>query len=369
MTTRKKINMDGSSPGKHGKILPGKRGEEERSAKISTLVDAIELMKPIFQMKTGGAESVSVVSFSDRFISAFNGYQCLSVEHSVKGFPTISVDGDKLYRYLRDSKQKSFDFKVEKNQFVVETKEYSFGLSYMLEETMSQQLVEGFKYDRKNWKPLPEDLLEAMILCSFYAAKEEWKGSLMGVYVSGTDVLSSDNYRISWYKTKGKIDQSFLMPAAGANILYNVKPTHYVQEDEWIHFRAEGVYYSSVLLGELFPKTAKTFFPKELPRGVELPEELGEMLNKVAIIQSEKKSLEQVVVLEIKEGRLHISAETERGWFKTSLEIPGEAPRKLKLKINPIFLKQAMKYATKLYIIEDTKALFKSENFRHIVVL
>jgi len=232
-------------------------------------------------------------------------------------------------------------------------------------------MIELFRYDDLSWRDFPSEVGRAMGLCAFTASKDLVKSNLSGVWVGDGDVMSSDNYRISWFQLGGAgIKRNFLVPARQAVHLLDLDLDRYSLTESWVHFGGAGLFYSIQLLGEGFPQESRDFFPSTYGNGFEIPKQLTGVLNKVLILLQDDPLLDKYVDLSFEEDRVVCSVEKKDvGWIREELPIQTGPKEPIVLSINPIFLREVLRYATKMVPVDENKAMFVSNNFKQLIIL
>lgn len=336
-------------------------------------IDREELLKMLDDLKPGLAVS-NILDQMDHYlfmgdrIATCDGEICVVGEFPI-GF-SGSVKASEFYKLLSGMDSKKLELTLEKGQLTAGEGKSAFGLVYR-EPGEFHSLVESFGYGDLSWRKLSEEMKRAIGLCSFSASKDMTKPVLSGVYVGGGDVLSSNNYRISWFQPEeGAIKRNFLIPASAAVHLIHYDLDRYSLTDSWMHFKGKGLFYSARLLGGEFPSNAKMFFPEEYGEGFELPEELIEALNKSMILLQEDSLLNKQVDLFFKRDKIICSVrKKDVGWVREEVSLKGGPKEPIKLSINPVFLKEVLRYATRVVAVDENRIIFLSDNFRHLIAL
>ena len=332
------------------------------------LVKALDRLSPGLLHKSLIPQMSHYLFMKDR-IATYNENISVEVPFDI-GF-SGSVPAEEFYKLLNKVPSKDIQLSLEGEQIVVKAGSSSFGLAYTQPEAIHQQ-VEQLEEARTNWLELTGEAKQAMVLCSFSTSRDSSKPALRGVLVGNNEVLSSDNYRISWYQLKeGQIRRLFLPVASSLVHLIKYDVKEYCLVHSWIHFRGEGIVFSSRLLEEEFPQKAKEFFPKEdeIGEGFELPKTLLDLLDKALVLLIDDFLLDKKVTLTFQEDEILCEASKPNlGWFRESVPLKNGPKESVVIEANPIFLKEVAKHATKVFILEN-KLLFISGNFKHLISL
>ena len=330
------------------------------------LLKALDKLKPGLSSR-GIVEQTTHYLFMDDRIVTYNDELCLMAEYPI-GFKG-SVRAEEFYKLLTKSSAKEISLDLKEEQLMVKAGKSSFGLAYMEEEQLHEK-VQSLEIDELKWKTLPEELKDALVLCSFSASKDMTKPALTGVYVGGRDVLSSDNYRISWYQMKEEMRRKFLVPASSVVHLVNYEVLEYCLTGSWVHFKGKGLVFSARLLSEEFPVKAKEFFPEEAGEEFELPKELSGVLDKAMVLLQDDFLLDKEVKLFFTEKEVICEVEKkDLGWLKEEVPLKSGPKEQIQIEINPIFLKEILKKTSKVSLVGEGGILFTSPNFRHLIAL
>jgi len=328
----------------------------------------LDLLTVLDSLKPGlsNREETSYLFMKDR-IATYNDELCLVADYPI-GFEG-SVRAEELYKLLMKTSAKEINLDLEEQQLKVKAGKSSFGLAYR-EGSEIQEKVESLKHKELKWRPLSKELKDAMVLCSFSASKDMTKPALTGVYVGGGEVLSSDNYRISWYKVEEGIRRSFLVPATSIVHLIGYEMKEYCLMDSWIHFSDGKLHFSARLLSEEFPTKAREFFPEETEEGFELPKELSGVLDKAMVLLQDDFLLDKAVKLTFTEKDVSCRVDKmDVGWFLESVPLERGTKGQIEIEINPVFLKEILKRTSTVSLMGEDKVLFTSGNFRHLIAL
>lgn len=322
-------------------------------------------------LSTGGGADHPFLFMGDK-VAIYNEKVCVAVSLPAVFF-SCSVMADEFYKLVSGA---TGDIQLRKetdgqkhNQIVAEVgPNFSFGLPYE-EPGDIHGMVESLGHNDLQWRPLTEEMKRAIVLCSFCASGDMTKPALSGVYVGGGEVLSSDNYRISWHRLEKGIRRKFLVPATSVIPLVNFELDNYALTDSWVHFKGADVIFSACLLFHEYPDgEVKGFFPEKPGKEFEIPKKLSGVLDKTLVLLQEDHVIDKRVTLTFNKDNVVCSVEKpDLGWFKES--IPMEGPKNsIKVEANPVFLKEILKYSTKAFV-KNNLMVFRSGNFKHLMAL
>jgi len=361
---RKRMKL-GESPKTKKEILSTKMEREK-------FLHVLELLMPGLE-RTGMVEQTAHFVFLGDKICTYNDRVCVLIPYET-GLE-CSVEADSFFKLVTKLEGEEIALRRKGNQVVVKSGKVQFGVSCS-DDDQVPKLVDDLRLDKIKWTELSKDFVEGLSLCVFSVSRDMTRLDLTGVYVSGEDLLSSDRYRISWYRSDDKMAATFLLPGTGAVALLEYSPTHYsVKEGEeaWAHFKNDaGVIFSARLLIEKFrEKEVKEFFPKAKKgkKKVVLPvKELMGIIDRAKVLLSDVYLLDRKIFLEFTGDKIICKSEKQgRGWFVEKIAFKGK--EKFEFVINPDFLEQALKYVVELSFVGEDKILLTAGNLRHLIAL
>ena len=334
------------------------------------ILEALDRLEPGLSARGVDAEAGRYLFMGDR-VAVYSDNVCVVVS-----FPTGfsgSVSAREFHKLVSGVSTDIINLELRDNQVVANAgTDSSFGLAYM-EPGEAHEKVRSLEEEGLQWRDFTEDVKRAMVLCAFSASKDVTRRPEMtGVHVGNGEVLSSDNHRISWYQLgEGSgMRRSFLVPAASVVHLIHYDMDKYSLAEGWVHFRGKDATFSARLLAaEDFPQ-AKGFFPEEEMEGFELPKELVGALDKALVLLRDDHLLDKNVRLSFSGDRIVCEVEKrDLGWVREVVPLVGGPEKSVEMEANPVFLKEIMKYSTKVVLVDENRMLFLSENFKHLIAL
>jgi DNA polymerase III sliding clamp (beta) subunit (PCNA family) len=159
---------------------------------------------------------------------------------------------------------------------------------------------------------------------------------------------------------------SYLLPLSTVKKLIKVNPVKVCQDDAYVHFECDnGSLFSCRKASGKYPSVSNLF---EVGDGLPfiLPKELKEAAKAVEFLADNEDVYDRFVTVEAHNGKMRCGAENDRGWTDVILDI--EVAGVLKFKINPVFLYEILGMTTAMTLGRE-KALFETDNFKHVMVL
>ena len=333
-----------------------------------------DLMAVLLAVRPGLAkkdivEQATHFIFTGKDVVTYNDHICIShpLETAFKG----SVEADKFYKILSGIKDERISLKADGNKLMVDSSKTRSALSMIpagkineyIDKLSLRTVTKSLKQNR-----VPSDFIGGLFLCMFSASRDLTHGPLAGVFVSGKNIYSSDDLRISRYEMKVKISEKMLLPAQSVMELVKFPVIYFflAPKSGWAHFGTKnGVVFSCRLMKDDYPDPSK-FFATE-GRKVTLPKETQAAVKAVSIMTEGIVDADRRVELRVGDGKLTLRGEQEIGWVERDVELKYKG-KSFKTQINPTFLFQVLDKSTTVTIGEN-KALFESGTFQHVMKL
>ena len=311
--------------------------------------------------------------FTGDDIAVYNDRICITFPF--KSDFKCSVKGEEFYHIISGAPQEFIDIKLDKEQLKIGSKKIKAGLSTLVDEASKvEDYIEKIKKDRDTvkWLPLPSDFIQGAFFCMFSASKDMVKGPYTCIFVQDKNIYSTDTLRASHYIMKDKVEKTFLIRAKDVAELVKFAVIEYGMSDNWAHYATEdGLEFSCRHIKEEYPypEKVKTLFNLKSGTTLEFPKELKSTVDTVSVLAQGDVDINKLILVEIKKNEIHCSAQRERGWVEKSVDIKYDGPT-VSFYINPIFFSQVLdKIKTATVSQDEHKAVFKSENFSHIIAL
>lgn len=278
----------------------------------------MEKVKPGLASKELIEQSTSFAFIGDRVVT-YNDE--ISVSHPVKGLENMrgAVKAKTLYEFLSRVKSEEITIEQEENQIVIKAGRSKAGLIF--EQEVRLPIEELGKIGK--WQALPDNFLDALMLCYPCCSGDMSRPILTCVHICGDKVVASDSYQIIQYKLKKKVPgKGFLIPANSVKELVRYTIKEASLGDSWVHFRTEdGTVFSCRIVDGEFPDVEKFLNVK----GTEFvfPEVMKEALGRANVFAKKEIETDELpsVSVKVKKGELILSARNEYGWFEERLEI------------------------------------------------
>lgn len=300
----------------------------------------------------GLVENANKFVFDKEGIYAFNGEVFVATI-----FPTDlygAVEGDILYKLITKLGANKIEIELEKEELLIRKGRSESRIAFDTEINCPIDL------SINKWKPLPEDFLEAVNVCSYTTGSDYTDMRTVCIHVKGDVCESSDVFRITIFKMKSALKDELFVPNDILPFFNKSKPIKYCIVDNWIYFED--------LDGTIIAHRQPTFegnYPdlqgkiSELQgfHLVELPEKLYESLDKAAIFLDSKFEADKFVSVVCNDGTLVLESKSIGKHYKDSMRITFKDH--VKFDVNPAHLMQIMEKAS---IVHVNSSIIKIDN-------
>jgi hypothetical protein len=340
--------------------------------KKETLLQALKIVLPGVDRKDALLEGADTFVFDSEWVKTFNDH--ISVSYPLKFDLTCAVRAEEFFAVINKMNGPEIQFSLEEEKLFAEDEVTTLKMSVLKEQI--GRYIDNLSLADLEWKKLPSDFIDGVRQCMFSAAQDAMYGSLNSIYVGGADIVTSDNFRVSWFKMSTEMDDTLLLPLGAARELLKIGTlTEYSLGEAWVHFRNEaGVLFSSrIILGDFPAERIKGLFSGlEGEKKFSFPEKMLESLDRASILAyqddgEEKDKVEYVTIFENK-GYLICRGERSLGTLEDKIKIPkGTFPEKVKIMVPPRFLKAILPKIREFIFKDDRLIIFNSEKYHHLV--
>jgi hypothetical protein len=217
------------------------------------------------------------------------------------------------------------------------------------------------------WSVLPTDFLSGMSLCLPAADSKRQLQTLSCLYANGTELICSDNDRVSNYTLNGDLDTTFFIRAGLIKELSKFAVTTFCATSSWVFFRTEDdVKFAAK---KVFGKPMEmylTLFDGFKGKVLEIPEGLKEVVNAASVMATDNDTKPMDVVIE--KNEMVCTSQNERGWITKRIPIKSTSKNPIEFQVSAAYLQQILDLPDLKMIVGEGKSLFTSGNFRHVLV-
>lgn len=311
--------------------------------------------------------------FTGRWAVTYNEQICVCCPSPLGKDFICSIQAEEFFKFIKSLRAEFLDLEVveEEGKHVVKIKadrveaEFAVSINESIVGLIKKLKIGGLK---DLWKPVEDGFIPALKWCLFSASQDATQQLLTCIHIKKKLITSSDDMRVSRYSMGKPIDAELLIPAVSVEELVKFEVTDFCVIDPWVYFKTtSGAIFCTHLVDGKYPD-ASEFFEFE-GSDIELPVELESALESAEIMAAGDFPIDKRIKISIDKGMLTVYAENENlGWVKTKVKMAVKNSPSVSFVINPIFLREILGKTNTVKIGED-RALFKTENFLHLVSL
>jgi len=242
------------------------------------------------------------------------------------------------------------------------------GTSVKMSTFNKEHLTDSYKNiftTELDWKPLPLDFMDAVNLCHFSVAKDLTRQYLNYIRISGDDVISSDNLRISNYKMGESIDAKIFIPGAVCKSLLQYSATSFAVFSPWLGFKTDdGIQFFCRTADVEYPDVSHLF--EFEGQTFQLPVGLKQVVESLKVVTEEEFLIDRHMTVTIKDKK--VSCFVEKATVSANKWIETDITEELVFIINPVFFNEVLE-KTRTIKIAEGRAMFVSGNFKHLLSL
>jgi DNA polymerase III sliding clamp (beta) subunit (PCNA family) len=333
----------------------------------SELIKALKMVIPATSKGDSLLSGADVLVFSPNLVQTYNAH--LSISYPVDTGMEGAIKAAELTKIV--SKMSAEMITLEGGEKSITVTGGGTELTMILVESPVGNLAAALDLESLEWSEIPGDLLPGISLCLFSVSANPSHGVFRGIRVEGLDVISTDNYRASFFLLEDPMP-AFTIPGESAEELLKIPELEsFSVSESWVHFKnSDGVVFSAKTLATEYPVAkVKGIFPNDLPdEPFTVPGGLDAALERAAILSSSSAFGQSYISLYREDGFLVCKGEKEFGLIKDRIPAaPGEWPLGVEMKVNPKFLKDIISKSNKFHITESGIVVFGGGNFHHVM--
>jgi hypothetical protein len=336
--------------------------------KREDLVKALRIVMPGVE-KSGSnvLEGAETFVMDGEWIKTFNDH--LSVSFPLKTGLSCAVRAEEFYSVISKMAGLMVSLKFAKN--ILTADDGNTTLEMTTTQNQVGQYIENFALGDLKWKDLPKDFFDGLNQCIFSVANRPEYGVLTAIFIGEKDIISSDNFRISWFNMSEKMD-TVLLPLGSAKELVKIPNiSKYCIGESWAHFMdAEGVTFSSrIMMGDYPATDIADLFSGDFGNEYQFPEGMVAAIERTDVMSSvNASSNESYITVKKVKDQLTLIGNRAYGTIKDKIKIDAKTfPDGIELNIAPKFLKAILGHTRKFHIKDGSLLVFTAPKFRHIV--
>lgn len=337
--------------------------------KINTteLRNALAIVKPGLSNKEILEQTTSFAFLEGRVVT-YNDE--ISISHPFKCDFEGAIKAEELYGLLTKINKDEVELRVEEAQLLISSGRMKAGLKLESEINLPLKDIPVKMQTLPNPEQFIKHLAFAMRTCSNDTSTP--KLTCVSIGKDGV-IIGADNYRLIYCKGDAMPFDSFLLPASNAVEVVKLSPTYISLEKGWVHFKNKsGTVISCRRLDDEY--MSSTLIEKALkidnPITIQFPDKIQEMLDRIRQFAKRERSVDEVVDIEIQEGKIYFNATAEMtgSWIqdKAAIEIEGD----LAFSVNPSLLHDILEVTLTAKLSKDrTKIKFSTKDWDYVIML
>lgn len=335
--------------------------------KSKELLSVLSKIKPGIAKADTEEQSTHFIFMKDSVVT-YNDKICIS--HDFPIGTTGSVKADDFFKVVSSIEEEDFEISQKEDSIFIESESTKAELPFLTETNVIKKIETlNTKTLESRLKSLPEDFIAGVSLCLFSAQKDDIANSYLHcINIQEDHILSSDNYRISYYELSDKMEDIFLIPLSEAIELCKFNFNCYSLDESWIHFTNEdGIIFSARRASVEYKGNYEGHFEVKGVE-IELPSDLKKSVDLLGSICATDFELDKEIQIKIDKKKMILKVQKEKGWIEKSVTLEKPVKKKVNFNIHPTFFSQILTKSTTMTVGDNT-ALFTRENFKHVVGL
>lgn len=338
--------------------------------KRDVLLNAINMLKPGLT-PNAIVDAMQNVFFTKNDILAYNEQILIMVPFETDF--KASVNYEDLINILNKLDSHQFEMGIN-NETELRIKAESTDAGLLLTSTKEidgdlDAVIEQMPNDSNNleWTVLPNDFVNGMLLCIMAADTSLQLQSLACLYANGTELLCTDNMRVSHYTLDGDLNAEFFIRTGLIKELEKFAVTHFCATKSWVFFTTEdGIIFAAKKLYAESLNIYMSLFDGFKGKGVKLPEGLKEVVNAASVMASDTDRKNMDIV--IKDDEMICTSQNQRGWVTKRIPMKTVGKKPIELQVSALYLQQILDLPDLMMTVGENKSLFTSGSFRHVLL-
>lgn len=274
-----------------------------------------------------------------------------------------AVKASPLLNFLRQNKEEKMDVEVKDNCLWLKEAKGSGKAYFRMENEilLSLDKVE----DAKDWTAVPSGLTEAIGMVEPAAGTNEKIFASVCVHLHPKWVEASDTIQIARYKMKTGLPTSVVVRRDAVKHVVKIPMTRMSVTDAWFHMKDKTGFVFSCRR-----YTDENGYPDLTPHlakdgdKLTLPKQLTDTLT-IAETFSKENSDDNLVRVELKQGRLWVSADGVSGGYSKPKKVDYTG-KDIEFVVNPNLMKTVMEHSRECFVNQD---ILKVDGGRFVFVV
>lgn len=317
------------------------------------LLEAMKQCLPGVEKGSSLIEGADAFRFSGGFVQTYNNLIAVSVPMDLDGLE-CAVKAMDFFKLVSKLNAPLIAGELVGNKLKLKAGRTKAQISTMA--TQTEDYIKALNLGGITFKAVPGNFAEALKLCKMSCNPTPYRG----IYVSGKDLLSTDQARINHFTLDAEMDTFWLDDPAVSEFMKLGKAVEYCLDGSWLHLKLENgtIFSAKIKDHSQFPKDVLVGHVDALknPEGGHanrLPKSLSEAVGRVATMASGEGNTSQLIRLTLKDKELELFAEKPGGSVEDGVEWEkpfDEGFQPIQLWVEAAFLLEASKKVMDFHI-------------------
>ena len=339
------------------------------------LIEALQKVMPGIDSKETLMEGADSFMFDKDYIRTFNDF--ISVSYKFETGLECMVKGKEFFQILQKLESEEVKLLVlDDGKFQLSGGKTTLKMPMADKKGFEKTLADNIILSTVDWHHLPESFSKGLQNCVIFAANNDIYASLCAVSIGSDGIVSSDNFRASWYHECLDPKEPFVIPIKAAIELAKVEDIKkYAMKGSWIHFEtSHGAVFSVKKTAIDFPRNAIIKFMTFDKLGEKhlFPKALLKAIGRASVISSETVDGKQFVSITLDaKGNMVVTGSKQLGEVKEKIAPDKEwsFPKGFTLNINPKYFSNILSVNREFYIKDEKYLVLRDGDFDVIVSL
>jgi len=335
------------------------------------VVTTVGKLMPFLQAG-GEMQEFSVINSTGKLLQAYDGYNGIQVSFSLADINGL-IPGDIFYKLISSIKTKEINLGCKADTISVRTKSL-IGSIKCLDDIAFPEL----DFNLVDVRKIPKNYKEALQVCRFAVSTDISLGCRTGIIFYKKYAFAIDRYNLMMVNLGTKIDDIYVMtPDFASKLIDHDLDSYCIKEnddgDEIVFSAGDTRLFGSLLKFDLTVSplaTIKKFRSKEFIEIGVFPESMKDALSRHEIMLGDLPELEKRIKLEFSSNVVTIRSISSRGKIIEKIKLENDLGKtKIAFQINPLLLKDILKYNPKVIIYQNPVMIeFVEQNFNYFVM-
>jgi len=335
------------------------------------LLNAIDCVLPGIDLNSESIDGSELITFDDDYVRSLNNN--VSASFPMETHIEASVNANCLIKILSKLDYDKVDIDLIGDKLIIRCKNSTLKLQILDRVSFSKFLP--IPKDNLFIK-LPDKFVDCLKLAIFSTSKKTNDGVLTGVYLDKSQMISSDDYRISVIDidfSNLNADYLIIPNKVVCDILKTKDLVYFCYLKPWLYLKSKsGLIISFLLIEGDYPAVKIREIVGNMDDSIKysFPKGLSEVVDRAEILSWEDEDLSNVIKLFRKGKNLIVSGKRDVGEYIERIEWvvnEDEFSEDTIIVINPSFLREILTKTNSFYLRKNS-IIFSGDGFVHIVM-